>query len=151
MKTTVLFLMLFFGIVQANDSCGGKTGNVETNNNLSATPKKPGENWRPEHLPPDVKPETKVHMDAKNDKGEITSTEVTTVEKTLNGLKARFENGRLVDGKGREIKFFAPLCRGVSQGPEEDEAARKAKEKELSELERKFTVIVLYCDPASVM
>lgn len=151
MKTTVLFLMLVFGFVQANESCGEKAGNVEKKNNPSPTPQKKGEAWRPEHLPADVKPETKVRIDVKNDKGQVTSTSVTTVEKTLNGLKARFENGRLVDGKGREIRFFAPLCRGVSQGPEEDEAARKAKEKELSELEKKFTVIVLYCDPASVM
>lgn len=151
MKTTVLFLMLLFGIVQANDSCDGRAGHANKNSGPAATPQKKEENWRPEHLPADVKPETRVRIDAKNDKGEITSTEVTTAEKTLNGLKARFENSKLVDGKGREIRFFAPLCRGVSQGPEEDEAARKAKEKELSELEKKFTVIVLYCDPASVM
>jgi hypothetical protein len=151
MKTVFLFAMLFFGLVQANESCGEKAGNVEKNKNTSPTPQKKGENWRPENLPDDVKPETKVRIDVKNDKGQVTSTSVTTVEKTLNGLKARFENGKLVDRNGREIRFFAPLCRGVSQGPEEDEAARKAREKELSELEKKFTVIVLYCDPASVM
>lgn len=136
-----LFLtMLFFGIVQVNDNCG-KMGSSERNKNLSATPTKKGEAWRSEHLPADINPETKVRS----------GNEITTVANKLNELNARFEDGNLIDGKGREIRLFSPLCRGVSQGPEEDEEARKAKEKELSELEKKFTVIILYCDPASVM
>ena len=140
MKITLLLVMLFFGIVQVNENCGKMRSN-ERNRNLSATPQKKGEAWRSEHLPADIKPETKV----------LSGNEITTAGKKLNELKARFENGKLIDGKDKEIRFFSPLCRGVSQGPEEDEEARKAKEKELADLEKKFTVIILYCDPANVM
>jgi hypothetical protein len=65
----------------------------------------------------------------------------------LNELKARYKKNKLVDAKGREIKFFEPLCRGVSRGIEGDDEDQQQKDKELAELQKNFTVIVLYCDP----
>ena len=117
--------------------CGRKT--VENSDaKISPTPKAA---TKYDRLPENVTLETEV----------TDGTKITTVEKRLNELKARYEKDKLVDEKGREIRFFEPLCRGVSAGEEQDEADRKAKEKELAELEKKYTVIVVVCDPTKVM
>ena len=58
-----------------------------------------------------------------------------------------FRSGKLVDENGREIRFFTLLCRGVSAGLEEDRKAREEKDAELAALQKKYTVIVVYCDP----
>jgi hypothetical protein len=100
-----------------------------------------------DRLPPEITAETEVRKDVLNAKKEVVSFEITTVEKRLNELKARYKKNVLVDAKGKEIRFFEPLCRGVSAGYEQDEIDRKAKEKELSDLKKKYTVIILYCDP----
>jgi hypothetical protein len=100
-----------------------------------------------DRLPPDVTPETEVRKDVLNRRGKVVSSEVTTVEKRLKELKARYRKNVLVDGKGREIRFFEPLCRGVSAGFEEDQKAQKEKDRELAALKKKYTVIVLYCNP----
>lgn len=141
----VAFLLIFVLLLQSG-KCGSATQNAETK--VSPTPKTA---IKFERLPENIKPETEVVKTVKNDKGETVSSEKTTVEKRLNELKARYEKEKLVDEKGREIRFFEPLCRGVSAGEEQDEADRKAKEKELAELEKKYTVIVLVCDPRKVM
>ena len=100
-----------------------------------------------DRLPPEITTATKVRKDVFNAKKEVVSFEITTVEKRLNELKARYKKNVLVDAKGKEIRFYEPLCRGVSAGYEQDEIDRKEKEKELSDLKKKYTVIVLYCDP----
>ena len=140
MKIVVFIILAFFAFVQTQN-CDRK----KTETNVSTTPMKF------ERLPDNIKPETQVRKETRNDKGEVVSFEITTVEKRLNELKARYESDKLVDEKGREIRFFEPLCRGVSAGEEQDEIDHKAKEKELSELEKKYTVIILHCDPSTVM
>jgi len=146
MKIVFLIILAFFALAQTQNCDRKKMQNAETN--VAATPKTTA---KFERLPENIKPETEVRRDTKNDKGEVTSTETTTVEKRLNELKARYEKDKLVDEKGREIRFFEPLCRGVSAGEEQDEIDRKAKEKELAELEKKYTVIVLNCDAGKIM
>lgn len=142
----VAFLIILVLLAQSG-SCGRKTmQNLEVN--VSPTPKA---KIKYDRLPENITLETEVVKTVKNDKGEAISSETTTVEKRLNELKARYEKEKLVDEKGREIRFFEPLCRGVSAGFEQDEADRKAKEKELAEIKKKYTVIVLYCDPRKVM
>lgn len=76
--------------------------------------------------------------------------ERTTVEKRLRELKATYKKNILVDGKGREIKFLEPTCRGVSAGQDEDAADQKSRAEELAKLKLKFTVIEQVCDPAKV-
>lgn len=100
-----------------------------------------------DRLPPNVTLDAEVRKDVLNRSGKVISTEVTTVEKRLKELKARYRKNVLVDGKGREIRFFEPLCRGVSAGFEEDQKAQKEKTSELAALRKKYTVIVLYCNP----
>lgn len=147
MKLAFLIIFALFAFLQTNQNCDQKTMQ-NTNNPALPTPKK---QTKFDRLPPNITLETEVRKDVLNDKGEVVSFEVTTVEKRLNELKARYKKDKLVDKKGREIRFFEPLCRGVSRGFEEDQQDQKAKEKELAELKKKYTVIVLYCDPRKVM
>jgi hypothetical protein len=153
MKITFLIITAFFGFVQTRNCDSKKMQNTEKNvaSTIRKTPSPIPAATKYDRLPNNVEPGTQVAKVVKNDKGEVVSQEITTVEKRLNELKARYENERLVDEKGKEIRFFEPLCRGVSAGEEQDEIDRKAKEKELAELEKKYTVIVLHCDPSKVM
>lgn len=154
MKIAFLIIFAIFGLIQTQN-CDRKTmQNAQTNvmANTNATPKPtPKTMTKYDRLPENVTLETEVRKDVKDKTGKIVSSEVTTVEKRLNELKASYKNNKLVDAKGREIRFFEPLCRGVSAGEEQDELDRKAKEKELVDLEKKYTVIVLLCDPSKVM
>ncbi len=104
-----------------------------------------------DRLPPNITTETKVRKDFLNAKKEVGSFDVQTVEKRLHELKARYKKNVLVDGKGREIRFYEPLCRGASAGFEQDQEDAKTKQNELTELKKKYTVVVLYCDPAQIM
>lgn len=143
MKTTFVIIFVLFGLIQVSQSCEKKT---VQNSNKSTEPI-PKQTAKYDRLPEGIRPETEVTTDVKNDKGEVVSYEITTVEKRLNEMKARYKDDKLVDEKGKEIRFFEPLCRGVSRGIEGDEEDRQAKEKELAELKKKYTVIILYCDP----
>ncbi len=152
MKVCFLIIFAVFVLAQVNDKCNRVR--MQNNNEPNVNNTIPNRNkgtTKFDRLPDSVKSDTKIRKDTKNDKGEVVSFDIVTVEQRLNELKAKYDGDKLVDSRGREIKFFEPLCRGVSQGFEEDEKARKEKERELSELEKKFTVIVLYCDPQSVM
>ncbi len=146
----IFFLMMFvlFGMTQMNEQCG-KNDKQTANTTTPETMKTPTKFNR---LPEGVALDTEVQGKAvKNDKGEIISYEITTVEKRLTELKAKYKGGELVDDKGREIRFFNPLCRGVSQGFEEDRREREKSENELAELKNKYTVIILHCDLRKLM
>ncbi len=139
-------MFILFGLLQSSQNCGKS---VMQNSNDSTAPTATGtvEKKQFDRLPANIEAGTQVSKPIKNDKGDTLSFEVTTVEKILNELKAVYKNDVLVDGKGKEIRFYEPLCRGVSRGTEEDEEDRRAKENERAELEKKYTVVVLYCDP----
>lgn len=144
----LIFLTIFALLIwQTNQACDKKTMEA-ANNKISPTPQA---KVKYDRLPKGITLETEVRKDTLNDKGEVVSFEVVTAEERLNDLKARYEKNVLVDEKGKEIKFFEPLCRGVSAGYEQDRADQKAKDEELAELKKKFTVIILYCNPANVM
>lgn len=162
-KAAVIFAVVILGYAQVQEGCGKKgvnntgearPGPAPVTTNINQTRPSPGPTGKPVDsvpLPENIKPDTKVRLDVKDKDGKVVSSRVLTVLEALNELKARYRDDRIIDGKGREIRFFEPLCRGVSAGTEEDEAARLAKEKELAELEKKYTVIVLHCDPSQVM
>jgi hypothetical protein len=143
MKLTFLMTFVVFALFQSGN-CNRNA--IETK--VSPTPKV---ETKYDRLPANITLETEVVKTIQNENGKTVSRETTTVEKRLNELKARYEKDKLVDEKGREIRFFEPLCRGVSAGEEQDDVDRKAKEKELAELEKKYTVIVLLCDPRKAM
>ena len=68
-----------------------------------------------------------------------------TIDDKLVELKAHCKEGKLVDGKGREIRFFKFACYG---NPPSDYEELKQKEiQELERLQKKYCVIVMECDP----
>ena len=150
MKYTFALIFMVFGLMQSSQSCGK---NPVRNSNDAAKPtrSKTVEKTVFNRLPENIKTETQVSKAIKNAKGETVSYEITTVEKALNELGAGYKNNVLVDGKGREIRFYEPLCRGVSRGAEGDDEDRRAKENELAGLEKNYTVVVLYCDPRQAL
>lgn len=143
-------LLIIFGLIQNAGNCG-KSAVRNSDDAAKPAARKTIEKIKYDRLPENIKAETEVRRAIKNEQGETISFEITTVEKRLNELQARYENDRLIDGNGREIRFYEPLCRGVSRGTEEDEADQKAKETELAELEKKYTVITLNCDPRKIV
>ena len=143
-----IFLIIFaLAVWQTNENCAQKKMG---NTTVTPTPT-PQKKVKYDRLPANITLETEVRKDKVNDKGEVISFEVVTVEKRLEELKARYKKDVLVDEKGKEIRFFERLCRGVSAGYEQDQADQKAKDEELKTLKKKYTVIVLYCNPAKVM
>ena len=89
-------------------------------------------------LPKDVRPDEVVSFGAK-------ATQNLTVEKKLREMKARCRRGKLVDAKGREIRFFHPSCWG--NPPSDYLEIQERENKELADLKKRYTVIVFGCNP----
>ena len=68
-----------------------------------------------------------------------------TIEDRLVELKAHCKDGRLIDGKGREIRFFKSACYG--NPPSDYEELRQKELEDLQKLQKKYCVIVMECDP----
>ncbi len=68
-----------------------------------------------------------------------------TVENRLTEMKARCQKGRLVDSKGREIRFFHLSCWG--NPPENYQEIRRRETAELARLKKRYTVIEFGCNP----
>ena len=150
MKCTFTLLLVLFGLIQSSENCG-KNSVRNADDSTKPIAEKRKEKIEYKRLPENIKPETKVRRAIKNKNGETVSFEITTVENRLNELDSRYENDKLVDGNGKEIRFYKPLCRGVSRGIDEDENDRRKKEEELAGLEERYTVIILHCDPQETM
>ena len=71
-----------------------------------------------------------------------------TVGNKLAGIKARCRNGKLIDGRGREIRFYRAVCWGNPPADYVDILDRQRKE--LAALKKKYTVIEITCDPRAV-
>ena len=70
-----------------------------------------------------------------------------TVKDKLVGLKARCKKGKLVDAKGREIRFYR--LKGCWGNPPADyQEILAEQEKELRELRKLYTVIEMTCNPS---
>ncbi len=92
-------------------------------------------------LPNDINPTDQVAEDG--------GTVNLTVERKLAMLKARCRRGKLVDGRRREIRFFKIECQG--NPPANYQEIQKARNEELAKLKKHYTVIVIRCDPRSVV
>ena len=68
-----------------------------------------------------------------------------TVEKRLAQLKARCRNRRLLDARGREIRFHRPSCWG--NPPADYQDIQQREDEELRKLQKRYTVIVFGCNP----
>lgn len=71
--------------------------------------------------------------------------ESVTVGKKLLEMKARCRNGKLVDARNKEIRFFRISCWG-NPPPDYREISRREHE-QLTKLKKRYTVIVMTCDP----
>ena len=71
-----------------------------------------------------------------------------TVRDKLIEMKAKCEKGKLVDSHHKEIRFFRPDCWG--NPPADYEERQQQQQERLKELEKKYTVIVMGCDPRTV-
>ena len=68
-----------------------------------------------------------------------------TVQTKLTEMKARCRKGRLVDSKGREVRFFRLSCWG--NPPENYQEIRRRETAELSKLKKRHPVIEFGCNP----
>ena len=68
-----------------------------------------------------------------------------TLEKTLIQMKAQCRKGKLVDAKGREIRFFRPSCWG--NPPPDYLEVQQRENAELQKLKKTYAVIVFGCNP----
>lgn len=71
--------------------------------------------------------------------------ETVTVKKKLTEIKARCRNRKLIDGKGREIRFHRPSCWG--NPPADYPEIQQRENEELQRLQQRYTVIVFGCNP----
>jgi len=73
-----------------------------------------------------------------------------TVEQKLDEIKARCESGKLVDGAGKQIRFYQ--LQGCWGNPPADYREILAQqEKELEKLRKEYRVIEMTCDPEGTM
>jgi len=100
-------------------------------------------------LPPDINLETIVSTkQVKSAAGN--KIEQETVKQRLDKIKAGCKAGRLVDGKGREIRFYR--LQGCWGNPPQDyQEILDNQQKELQELKKKYAVVEITCNPSGGM
>jgi hypothetical protein len=98
-------------------------------------------------LPPDVKLDTIVSTTEVETASGGSVIERETVRQRLDKIKAGCRAGKLVDAKGREIRFYK--LQGCWGNPPPDYLRiLENQERELRELKKKYTVIELTCNPS---
>jgi hypothetical protein len=103
-----------------------------------------------ENLPQGVKLTDEVREDIKVEDGKVIENKIIKVEEKLRKIGAKYEDGKLVDGNGREIRFYRPPMYGMSGGYDEDQKRAKRDAEELKKLQEKYTVIILEMNPFDV-
>jgi len=100
-------------------------------------------------LPPDIKLDTVVSaIPVESASGN--KIEKETVKQRLDKINAGCRAEKLVDGKGREIRFYR--LQGCWGNPPPDyHEILENQQKELQELKRKYTVIEITCNPSGGM
>ena len=155
MKIYILIFILIFGVAQSQAQCkkDKKTANADKPDaeKTNADKKMTQEKTKFKDLPDGVKLTDEVRELIKDEDGNVVSGKIITVEEKLRKIGARYEDGKLVDGDGQEIRFYKPPTRGTSQGFEEDRKQQKRDKKELQALQEKYRVIILYVNPLKVM
>jgi len=139
MKICFLIIFTVFAVAQSQGQCD--------KDKMSNANKPMSNQTKFDRLPDGVKLSDEIRNDVKNNKGEVVSFKIITVEEKLKELSAKYEGEKLVDRDGKEIRFYTPPVRGASQGFEEDKKQSERDAKELAELQKKYTVIILYVNP----
>jgi hypothetical protein len=100
---------------------------------------------KPRCLPVDVSMTDVVIAEQTNDTGQP-----VRVSQKLAQLKARCRRGRLVDARGREIRFYRRTdCWG--NPPFDAEERRQRQNDEIAKLGKRYTVVVLACQDFGMM
>jgi hypothetical protein len=94
-------------------------------------------------LPPNIKPADIVSAERVGSPPKIIKV---TVKEKLIELNAQCKGGKLLDNKGREIRFYRSHCFGAPTAYAM-ETMRREKE-ELKALREKYTVIEMTCKPS---
>lgn len=149
MKIYVLVVFMVFTFVQNQAQCDKKEKVKTEKTNVNK--QMPEEQTKFENLPDGAKLTDKVREVETDRDGKVVSDEIITVKQKLEKIGAKYEDGKLVDGEGKEIRFYKPPMRGASQGFEEDQKQTERDAEELKKLQEKYTVIILYVDPADIM
>jgi hypothetical protein len=97
-------------------------------------------------LPSDVKEDDVASFRTVTSKTGEARREKVMVKQTLKKIRAGCLRGKLVDGKGREIRFY--FLQGCWGNPPEDylEILDRQK-KEIERLKKRYTVIEMTCNP----
>ena len=74
----------------------------------------------------------------------VETIETVTVNQVLRKLQARCREGKLVDGKGREIRFY-PLAGCWGNPPANYQELLQEQARELDRLKKKYTVVEIPC------
>ncbi len=100
-------------------------------------------------LPADIKENTVVAFVTQTSAKGVESTAPVTAKQTLKKLKARCSHGKLLDRKGKQIRFFQ--LQGCWGNPPEDYLEIMEKQRaDLENLKKKYTVIELTCNPSGI-
>ncbi len=100
-------------------------------------------------LPDGIKETDVVGHKSVTNKAGGTFAQKITVKDTLKKLGSRCVKGKLVDRKGREIRFYR--LQGCWGNPPADYLEIQAQQaKELEELKKHYTVVEMTCNPAGV-
>ncbi|HEX8367074.1 MAG TPA: hypothetical protein VF604_00770 [Pyrinomonadaceae bacterium] len=100
-------------------------------------------------LPPDIKLDTIVSA-TPIETAAGNKIERETVRQRLDKIKAGCRAGKLVDGKGREIRFYRLQgCWG--NPPPGYQEILENQQKELDELKKKYAVVEITCNPSGGM
>lgn len=100
-------------------------------------------------LPTNIKPDTIVDARRIESMVGIRIVKESVVQR-LDKMKARCKAGKLVDQKGREIRFYQ-LQNCWGNPPADYLELQERQENDLKELRKKFTVIEITCNPSGLM
>ena len=95
-------------------------------------------------LPGNVKPADIVS--AERTGGQDPKLVTISVEQTLRQLRARCVRGKLVDAKGKEIRFYRVQCFGAPTAYAMETTRRQRVE--LEALRKRYTVVEMTCSPS---
>lgn len=99
-------------------------------------------------LPADIKEDMVVGWD--NPVNSERPSKPVTVRQTLAKLKARCVCDKLVDGRGKEIRFF-PLQGCWGNPPEGYQEILERQKTEIEGLKKKYSVIEMTCNPSGLL
>ncbi len=110
---------------------------------IVSSPEPPGDSC----LPSGIKPSDVVSAQAAKPGSERSEVKTITVAEKLKELRTRCRKGKLVDAKGREIRFYQLVgCWGNPPEDYQEILARQAKE--LASLRKRYHVIEMTCNPS---